>query len=75
MFIRILNDKLQPWEENVLHANILESTLKRDPYTWKNRRNDFNIWEKPSAINYDNIPVTIFEAGTKKEMIQKSLSM
>ena len=57
-----------------MHANILESPLKRLPFDWASRSDDFNNWEKPKSKLYENIPVTIFDAGEKKEMEDKKVA-
>lgn len=64
----------KPWSENSLHSNILKPTLDRDTFKWDKHREDFDIWRKPKPDNLFNIPVTIFEAGTTKEMFEKRVS-
>ena len=62
----------EPWEENRLNTHKLKSPLERIFYKGHMRHNDFDLWVKPKPERSNNkLPITIFEAGTVKESLEK----
>ncbi|KAK6176744.1 hypothetical protein SNE40_014985 [Patella caerulea] len=55
----------QPWRENILHVNHLQSTLGRDRYPWDYRRYDIDLYRRPQPYFDPNQPTTIHLAGEK----------
>ncbi|XP_071961619.1 uncharacterized protein [Antedon mediterranea] len=58
-----VTENMQPWEENILHANILKPTLDRDRYTWSLRNEDIDLYRKPHKDFGIHPPATIHLAG------------
>lgn len=72
-----LADLSKKWKENVLHANILKPTLKRDRWNWMHRHLDFDLYKKASGFFDIPPPITTHLPGEafKDEQIQEQLEL
>ncbi|XP_075689941.1 uncharacterized protein CFAP92 [Rhinoderma darwinii] len=47
------------WKENILHANTLQPTLSRDPWSWADRHVDFDLYKKSCESGSLSAPATV----------------
>uniref|UniRef100_A0A8C5QS43 DUF4550 domain-containing protein n=1 Tax=Leptobrachium leishanense TaxID=445787 RepID=A0A8C5QS43_9ANUR len=67
----LLQEMAKAWKENVLHANILKPTLRRDRWSWEQRHIDFGLYAKYHDRFTLSAPGAIHLAGERRQEEQK----
>ncbi|KAL3851655.1 hypothetical protein ACJMK2_015384 [Sinanodonta woodiana] len=58
------------WRENILHVGLLQPPLDRDKFSWDQRQQDFEIYQRPHSHFGHNEPITIHLSGQKLKQEQ-----
>ncbi|KAH9498633.1 hypothetical protein Btru_007870 [Bulinus truncatus] len=73
-----LEDLMENWKENTLHANLFESPVDRGHYPWPRRQEDLELYRKPPTYFNDQDVLSMYipwqqEVHDKKERKEKQL--